>query len=67
MGAQRKAAVSKLSDPISALPVLTEAKNVCDKKSILEGASMWLFQHFILEPYKAALLQRVTIEKKNHQ
>lgn len=39
-------------------------KTVCDSNDIYDGAALWLFQHFVKDPAKAALAHKVSTTKQ---
>lgn len=59
MNVQRKSAVFKESDPVFILSLLQNFNTEYGLNETYKKAANWLFQHFMIDPTKAALAHRV--------
>lgn len=65
MDVPMKTANFKPSDPISLLPFLQNFKTACNSNGIHEEAAIKLFQHFMKDPAKSALVHSVCDTKED--
>lgn len=60
MHVQVKSAIFKPSDPLPVLSLPHNFNAACDSNGIHKGAAIWLFQHLMKDPVKAALAHGVS-------